>query len=119
MLNLEKKGKTKMDYETENDALVRKVNDLEDEIRRTGSELCDYIFECSDLKNRVDDVEFELEEATKALEATKNILQAHPDEVWKWFCDSFNISYYDKTSLIHNMNELVDNKLKKSTYYES
>jgi len=119
LLNLEKKGKTKMDYETENDALERKVNDLEDKVRRLDSEITDYMFECNELRDRVDDAEFDLEEATKALDTAKNILQAHPDDVWKWFCDSFDLSYYDKHGLMDNISGLIENKLKKSTYYES
>lgn len=119
LLNLEKKGKTKMDYETENDALERKVNDLEDELRRLGSDITDYMFECTELRNKLDDAEYELEKEIEENERISGILDRHPDEIWKWFCDAFNLSYYEKEAVISKVNDLIENKLKKSTYYES
>lgn len=119
LLNLKKKGKEKMDYETENDILERKVNDLEDEVRRLGNDITDYMFECTELRNKLDDAEYELEKEIEEKERINGILDRHPDEIWKWFCDSFNLSYYEKEAVISKVNDLIENKLKKSTYYES
>lgn len=108
-----------MNYEAENDALGRKVNDLEDELRRLDSDITDYVIECTELRNRLDEAEYELEKEIKERERISNILDRHPDEIWKWFCDSFNLSYYEKEAVISKVNNLIENKLKKSTYYES
>lgn len=78
-----------MDYETENDVLERKVSDLEDELRRLGSDITDYMFECTELRNKLDDAEYELEKEIEENERISGILDRHPDEIWKWFCNSF------------------------------
>lgn len=108
-----------MDYETENDILERKVNDLEDKLRTLDDEITDYMSDCTELRNKLDDAEYELEKEIEENERISNILDRHPDEIWKWFCDSFNLSYYEKEAVISKVNDLIENKLKKSTYYES
>ena len=68
---------------------------------------------------RLDEAESELCAANEALSTQNEILNGDPDEVWCWFCDKFGISHYDKDGLIRHLNDLVDNKLKKSMYYGS
>lgn len=59
-----------------------------------------------------------LTELEEEINDAKNILDKDPDKVWTWFCDAFNISYYNKNEFFSKLNDLIEDKLKKSTYYE-
>lgn len=70
------------------------------------------------LTEELDAKEEELLKLEEEINDAKNILDKDPDKVWTWFCDAFNISYYDKNEFFSKFNGLIEDKLKKSTYYE-
>jgi hypothetical protein len=70
------------------------------------------------LTEELDAKEEELLKLEEEISDAKNILDKDPDKVWTWFCDAFNISYYNKNEFFSKLNDLIEDKLKKSTYYE-
>lgn len=104
-----------IDFETENDALQRKVNDLESELSSLGNDFLDAVADYQNLNNELDDTKWKLKEAEDRVDFMNDIMNKHPDEIWKWFCDSLGVPYYDKDGLLSK----IENKLKESTYYQS
>lgn len=70
------------------------------------------------LLKELDAKEEKLLKLEKEINDAKNILDEDPDKVWAWFCDCFNISYYDKNKFFSKLDDLIGNKILKSTYYE-